>query len=148
MRKISFILFSFAAMGLAGCSTTHIDPSDAKEVQPLNFATSQNIDASNVTFVRDVGAYSCGLTVGCLVDGILALKLESGEKASIKLDPGMHSFVCQGQDIFGAHNAASINHTLTLNAKDELVFRVGFSHTSTVLILQEKNGQKFQTALE
>lgn len=85
MRNV--VIAFFLSLLIAGCSTTPVQPSQAKQVEPiLKFQKSDN--TLPVVIVRDKGytAGACSITV--FVDGQQVANLDTAEKTTIYVNPG------------------------------------------------------------
>lgn len=84
--KNKVLVFCFSLL-IAGCSTTPVPPSQARQVEPtLEF--QKNSNTLPVVIVRDKGftAGACAITV--FVDGQQAAHLDTAEKTTIYVKPG------------------------------------------------------------
>lgn len=84
MKKLFLVL---AVTVLAGCSTTPVSPSLAKEVQ-VSAAYQARQGAVPVTIIRDKGFISGGCAITAFIDGNKIANLNTGEKTIAYVSPG------------------------------------------------------------
>lgn len=76
---------------LSGCSTTQVALQKAKEApsdRVLAFQKVNDKGTSELIVIRDTGFAGSSCYYGVMIDQILAARLDVGEKASFKVEPG------------------------------------------------------------
>lgn len=109
MRKV--ISVATLAFMIAGCETTPIAPSQAKQVSPSDvyaFGRQRNPEDARIVFTQDAGAMSClGAGMSVYLDGQLAAKTSHGESVKLYHAPGpaqlsiKNNAMCAGGDLAG-----------------------------------------------
>lgn len=97
MKKIFFTL---AALGLSGCATEAVLPSQATQAPPeriLKYQHTQKDTNATLIIVRDKGFLGGGCFTGVYFNNEKVAILDPGEKATFHLAPGEWSVAIKGE---------------------------------------------------
>lgn len=97
MKKLFLVL---AILGLAGCATEAVLPSQAKQAPADRLLKYQQIKKENdatLIVVRDKGFLGSGCFTGVYFNGEKVAILDPGEKATFHLSPGEWSVAMKGE---------------------------------------------------
>ncbi|WP_139305576.1 hypothetical protein [Magnetospirillum fulvum] len=126
MRKIA--LFATLAIVLSACGTSPVKLSSATATPPervLSHATPEQ-GFSPVIIVRDSGFFGSGVYQSIHVDGVLSVKLATGEMAKLYLAPGDHVLgVIPSPNLFGSHTIYEIGIRIEPNRTHYLRVSIG-----------------------
>lgn len=87
------LIGAVALVMLAGCSTSPVSPSEAKQVpidRLVSFTSKPNEAYGTVIVTRDTGFMGGGCYVAIHIDGKLAARIDTGEVAKFYLPTGDH----------------------------------------------------------
>jgi hypothetical protein len=125
MMKVLYL--SVALFGLIGCSSTVVPPSQAKWAPAERIFKFQDSTQNkpNLIVIRDSGFGGAGCFASVYIDGVVAAKLDPGEKAIFYVDSGDRAVGAglEGRGLCGASGERQERY-ITLKPNEHKYLRV------------------------
>jgi hypothetical protein len=119
---MKFVIFAVVILlAVSGCASTPIKAADSKPVPDERVYLNEKLPPegnARVFFIRDAafaGLFGAGLYHHVYINGVKAVSLNPGEKASFVLAPGEYIFGAIPTDPFNQHSLNSIDQDIKAN---------------------------------
>ncbi len=124
MKKLFLVL---AIVGLAGCATEAVLPSQAKDAPSerlLKYQQATNLSDATLIVVRDKGYLGSGCFTGVYLNDVKAAVLDPGEKATFHLASGEWSVAIKGEGKMCISDAVPVGSYVQLKAGETKAVRL------------------------
>ncbi len=119
--KLAFIVG--AVILLAGCSTTTVNPDNAKQIPPERVIYS-GVGSAKLTVTRDSGFLGAGRQIGLFIGSKLAARFEAGESTTFNVAKGNYTIGVSYVTSDDLSNRDANYYEININSDNHKYYRI------------------------